>query len=89
MNKLLGVYYTTRLFISIQIICYRYKTPFKYIVEDLTEFINNINIEWLNSKSEKHNYIVWKIEYEFIPFAKKTKLVERRRFESKLDKIIK
>ncbi len=87
-NNFTATIYAVRLYLNIRVILYRHRIPFKYVADELFIFLLKIDIFYLTNK-QMLDYILWKVENEFVNDIKADKVVERKKYIKALEDITK
>lgn len=85
-NKLAKLYFIAKL----RWLLYKHNIPYKYIKNELDDFIEDLG-EWLRfweSHDSFYEFLLWRIEDEFLTYVKTKKIVERNKYIEKLNKSI-
>lgn len=88
MNRISALYFAFKLYLQVRYMLYKHNIPWKYVHEELILYLMELDTFYL-PKNMIHSFILFHIENTFIIEVIKTNLVYRKRFEEKLNRIIK
>lgn len=79
--------YALRLYLGVRWVLFRHRIPYKYVKNEVMEYIENINTVYFRSQSERLSYVIMMVDVEFSETVKENKIIENKKFKEKLTKI--
>lgn len=89
MSGFINYLYELKFYLQLRILLIKYKVPYKYVKVELRRFIKERPIYDIGFDDFKsgNSWLLFLVEYDFISEILKSKLVEKKKFDEKLNNI--